>query len=75
MLRAIGNTMLADRAVIEGTPVHSVRSVRWSEYPRPSEVRPIARTNHRAMRRASPHSRSARDMSIAISTIHTDGAE
>ena len=30
MLRAIGKTMLADRAVIDGTPVASVRSVRCS---------------------------------------------
>ena len=38
-------------------------------------MRPMARMNHRAMRRASPESRRARDMSIAISTIHTDEDE
>ena len=30
MLRAMGKTMLADRAVIDGTPVARVRSVRCS---------------------------------------------
>ena len=35
----------------------------------------MARTNHNAIRRASPHSRSARDISIAVSTIQTDAAE
>ncbi len=35
-------------------------------------MRPIARTKIRAIRRANPESRSARDMSIAASTIQTD---
>ena len=73
MPRAIGKTMLAERAVIDGTPVASVRSVMCSAYPSPSAVRPIALTNTSAIRRASPESRSALDMSIAASTIQTDG--
>ena len=35
----------------------------------------MARTNHSAIRRASPHSRNARDISIAASTIQTDDEE
>ena len=35
----------------------------------------MARTNPSAIRRASPHSRSARDISIAMSTSQTDAEE
>ena len=72
MLRAIGKTMLAERAVIDGTPVANVTSVRCKAYPKPNDVFPMARTNSKAIRRASPESRRARDMSMAASTIHTD---
>ncbi len=65
--------MLPERAVIDGIPVASVTSLRTSEYETPSEVRPNSLTKNSAMRRDSPVSLSARDISIAIRTSQTDG--
>ena len=61
------------RAVIDGMLAASVTSLRTSAYERPSDVWPTARTNSSAIRRASPVSRSATAISMAASTIHTDG--
>ncbi len=67
--------MPADRAVIVGTPAASVTSVSASEYATPNERDPNWRMKSSAIRRASPVSISTRAITIAVSTIHTDGSE
>jgi hypothetical protein len=74
MLRPMGSTMPALRAVIDETPDASVTSVMSSEYETPSEVCPNARTKRRAMRRARPVSSSSLAIIIAATTNHTDGS-
>ena len=74
ILRAIGSSMPADRAVMEGTPEASVTSVISSAYDTPSELRPTARMNMSAMRRARPVSSMDRAMSMATMTSQTEGS-
>ena len=74
MRRAMGSSMPAERAVIEGTPEASVTSVISRAYEMPSELRPTARMKISAMRRARPVSSIERAISIATITSHTEGS-